>query len=155
MGARRAVRGGRGTLHGVTGLRSVGLGWLPSQYVPVVKDWSAFGTRAVFRLELLFAAALAWWGNHGAWAQLLDVVCRSVTYEGELQHIAVEVRQTVRVSYRVWALTADGRTWDVPYRSVTDSLGFKRDVAAGRDIRIRYTRGTAFVTGLWVNERGP
>jgi hypothetical protein len=155
VGARRAVRGGRGTLHGVTGLRSVGLGWLPSQYVPVVKDWSAFGTRAVFRLELLFAAALAWWGNHGAWAQLRDLVCPSVTYEGELQHIAVEVRQTVRVSYRVWALTADGRTWDVPYRSVTDSLGFKRDLAAGRDIRVRYTRGTAFVAGLWVNERGP
>ena len=86
---------------------------------------------------------------------MLDVVCRSVTYEGELQHIAVEVRQTVRVSYRVWALTADGRTWDVPYRSVTDSLGFKRDLAAGRDIRVRYTRGTAFVAGLWVNERGP
>ena len=82
---------------------------------------------------------------------MLDVVCPSVTYEGELQHIAVEVHQTVRVSYWVWALTADGRTWDVPSRSVTNSLGFKRDVAAGRDIR----RGTAFVAGLWVNECGP
>ena len=55
------------------------LGWLPSQCVPVVKDWSAIATRAVFGLELQFAAALAWWGIHGAWAQLLDVVCPSVT----------------------------------------------------------------------------
>ena len=36
------------------------LGWLPSQYVPVVKDWSAIATREVFGLELQFAAALAW-----------------------------------------------------------------------------------------------
>jgi hypothetical protein len=106
-----------------------------------------------FLMALALSAALAWWGLRAAWACLLDVVCPTVTYEGRLDEISTWVEGGLHADVRNWKLTAGGKAWAVPILS-TDKRLFEKQVIAGKEIRLRYLRGSEEITRMWVKQTG-
>jgi hypothetical protein len=140
----------------IIGLAAVGggvgflLGIIPKGYIPELKDMSPLEFYGGILVELMFAAFIAWNGLRGMRAEILAMIFPALTYQGQLEQMAVEVRQTKNSGYRVWALTAGDKKWDIPYLDVSDRYQFKRELTVGKQIRLKYRRGTGFVTHLWV-----
>ncbi len=73
-------------------------------------------------------------------------------FEGKLNELNAEVRQTKNASYGVWVLKFADKTWEIAKRDV-DRTPFRTQVATGKQIRIQYRRGTEQITELWVKSR--
>lgn len=120
--------------------------------MPIAETSPAWQSYGIFALELLFAAWLGWSGLRGARSEILAVITPPRIFEGKLDELNAEVRQTKNASYGVWVLKFADKSWEIAKRDV-DRTPFRTQVATGKQIRIQYRRGTEQITELWVKSR--
>lgn len=95
--------------------------------------------------------AFAWWGLRDLWANLLDMLRPAVTYQGYVKGIRVQTRKGRNTDVRYWRLTAGDKGWLIGYLD-TIPHEFERQVTPGKEIRVRYLRGTEQVMSLWIKQ---
>lgn len=123
------------------------LGLIP---MPEISRGSGLTSYALVLTEIAFALFLAWSGIQGAAAAILDIFTPALTYEGPLEQISEETRQTKNSSYRVFVLAASGKQWELAHHDLANRFDFTFRVKAGMQIRLTYRRGTSLVTQVSV-----
>jgi hypothetical protein len=122
------------------------LGWLPPGFDPSLGNLRWY--------QVVFVMVLAGWlGSQavpGLWAEVVDLFAPNCTFEGPLDSIQVVVHPTKNGSYKAWQLCAGGEYLEIAFHDSSNRFEFERQVTAGRQVRLRYRRGTNLVTNLAV-----
>lgn len=117
-----------------------------------------WGERVLSVLLLLAVGAAAGlfarWGLKDLWVNLLDMLRPTLTYQGYLKGIRIVSRWAHNGSVRYWELTAGDKAWLIAYLD-TRWTTFDMDVTPGKEIRVRYLRGTEQVMSLWIKQEHP
>jgi len=120
------------------------LGFASIPFDKTIPTWQSY---EILTLEIVFAVWLGWSGLRGMWAELLAIFAPPLVFEGTLNQITTEMRSGKNIDYPVRVLKFADKTWEI-YKRDLDRALHASQIMSGREIRIRYRRGTEQITQL-------
>ncbi len=96
---------------------------------------------------LIFCAFLAYAAGRAVITSALDLTMPARNFEGQLDEITREHIGGSQGGFHVWQLKCGDQIWQIETASLPD---LPDKVKPGQSIRVRFRRGTRWVTHLWI-----